>query len=254
MVGVCILKKHRKGNNPIMFLGAENIMGALEMYRMIWISGRFGGHKTALAYMIAKTFLDRGYFLVSNSRSVWSDSFHQVNLDQNNHLHSVILLDEGGLYFKASRQVEQIASYAAKMDCIYIIPSFWPPAKAAQIINIQPVISLKAAGLPVIVYRWRIDLGQTKEKGFFIWWNPAEIYGIYSRQDPGDDPDEIIKFLVDRTDEYRKRYGRKPTDGIFTLESISEADQIMEAAEIMAESSNDLSAVLDRKSKRRRPF
>lgn len=234
-----------------MFWNAEPILGVLDMYRLIWISGRFGGHKTALAFQIAKRYLERGYHLATNSRSVWADPFDTIKLDDKNQLKSVVILDEGGLYFKNGRQVEQIAAYAAKMDCVYIIPSFWPPTRAAQIINIQPVVSLKAAGLPVIFYKWRVDIGSFRDKGFFAWINPSEIYGVYSRQDPGDDPDEIVQFLVDRAGEFRERYGRK-SNQIFTLESISEGDQFEEAASTIAASADAMATVFSRNGKRRR--
>lgn len=234
-----------------MFVNAEPILGVLDMYRLIWISGRFGGHKTALAFQIAQRYLERGYKLATNSRCIWADPFDNIQLNEHNQLHSVIILDEGGLYFKSGRQVEQIAAYAAKMDVLYIIPSFWPPTKAAQIINIQPVVSLKAAGLPVIFYKWSVSIGSFKDKGFFIWINPSEIYGVYSRQDPGDDPDEIVQFLVDRANEYRSRYGRKNTE-VFTMEDISEGDRIEEAALVIAESADTMSSVFGRGNKRRR--
>lgn len=233
-----------------MFINAEPILGVLDMYRLIWISGRFGGHKTALAFQIAKRYLEKGYKLATNSRSVWADPFDTIQLNDKNQLHSVVILDEGGLYFKTGRQVEQIAAYAAKMDVVYIIPSFWPPTKAAQIINIQPVVSLKASGIPAIIYKWRVDIGSFKDKGFFIWLNPQEIYGTYSRQDPGDDPDEIVQFLVDRSGEYRKRYGRK-TNEIFSLEDISEGDRIEEAAMVFADSADSIATVFSRRGKRR---
>lgn len=234
-----------------MFIGAEQILGILDSYRLIWISGRPGGHKTALAFMIAKRFLESGYRLVTNSRSVWADDLKDVDLDHNNHLHSVVLLDEGGLYFKASRQIEEIASYVAKMDQIFIIPSFWAPAKIAQAINIQPVVSLKATGLPIIVYKWRVDVGATKDKGIFFWWDPKEIYGVYSRQDPGEDPEEIIKFLISKKDQYRKRYGRKTSDEVFKLETVSEAEQFMEAAQIMEATTSDFATLSHRSHKKR---
>lgn len=235
-----------------MLINAQSIVGVLDMYRIIWISGRFGGHKTALAYMIAKNYLEKGYRLATNSRTVWADPLDKIQLNESNQLHAVVLLDEGGLYFKSSRQIEQIAAYAAKMDCIYIIPSFWPPTKAAQIVNIQPVVSLKATGIPIIVYKWTVKIGQFKENGWFFWWDPKEIYGIYSRQDPGDDPEDIIAFLVERANEYRVRYGRKRNDDLSGLETITEADKILEASEIISSATGDLSSVLGRKNKRRR--
>jgi len=234
-----------------MFINADPILGVLDMYRLIWISGRFGGHKTALAFKIAERYLQKGYYLATNSKCVWGDDLKDINLNQNNQLHAVVVLDEGGLYFKSSKQIEQIAAYAAKMDVVYIIPSFFPPTKAAQVINIQPVVSLKATGLPIIVYKWRIDIGSFKEKGWFLWIYPNEIYGIYSRQDPGDDPDLIIEWLIDQSDEYRRRYGREPNK-VLNLEAITEGDKILEASEIMASSADEFSSVLARKNSKRR--
>lgn len=234
------------------FINAESILGVLDMYRLIWISGRFGGHKTALAFKIAERYLKKGYKLATNSRSIWADDLDSIRLNEKNQLKAVCILDEGGLYFKAGRQVEQIAAYAAKMDVVYIIPSFWPPTKAAQIINIQPVVSLKATGLPVIIYKWRVDIGQFKEKGWFAWWNPSEIYGIYSRQDPGEEPERIVKFLVDRSNEYRKRYGRNTTDEVFKLDTISEAEQIIEASEVIAGAAGDFASVFEGRNRKRR--
>jgi hypothetical protein len=233
-----------------MFINAGTVFGIIDMYRLVWIGGKFGGHKTAIAFAISEMFLKKGYRLVTNCRCVWGDDLEKVQLDQDNHLHAVVLLDEGGMYFKASRQIEQISNYAAKMDCIYLIPSHSPPAKAAQIITIQPIISLKATGIPLIIYTWRVEIGSFKDKGSFGWWNPAEIYGVYSRQDPGDDPEAIINFLVKRAGQYRAKYGRKEHD-IFNLATLTEADKIQEAAEIISSSASDLSTVLSRKSKRK---
>ena len=235
-----------------MFINAQPILGVLDMYRIVWISGRFGGHKTALAFQIAKTYLERGYNLVTNSRSVWADDINDVTLNNDNQLHSVVILDEGGLYFKSSKQIEMIASYAAKMDVVYLIPSFWPPTRSAQIINIQPVISLKATGLPIIVYKWTIKIGHFKDNGWFLWWNPKEIYGIYSRQDPGDDPESIIEFLIKNTEEFRRRYGRKASNKLLELEAISEGDKILEASEVIAASADSMSSIPKRKRRKRR--
>ena len=235
-----------------MFIGAGSILGVLDMYRLIWISGRFGGHKTALSFKIAERYLEQGYNLITNSRCVWADNMDQVKLNEHNQLHSVIVLDEGGLYFKSGRQVEQIAAYAAKMDCIYIIPSFFPPTKTAQVVTIQPVISLKATGLPVIIYKWAVNIGSFKERGWFAWIKPQEIYGIYSRQDPGDDPDEIINFLSVRSDEFRNRYGRKSSNQLFQMETITEGDKFLEAADEIAGSFDSLETILSRKGRNRR--
>ncbi len=232
-----------------MFINATPVLSILEMYRLIWISGRFGGHKTALSFKIAEDYLKRGYRLITNSKSVWNDEIENTQLDENGHLKTVVILDEGGLYFKASKQIEQIASYAAKMDVIYIIPSFWPPARMAQVINIQPIISLKSAGIPAIIYKWRVDLGGFHDKGWFVWVNPAEVYGIYSRQDPGSDPETIIRFLTQRTTEYRKRYGHE--DSLSKLVEVKPEDIIAESIENFSTAAEQLETISWRKNRGR---
>ena len=173
-------------------INATPLLGVIQSYRLLWILGKPGGHKTSLSYKFAQEFLEQGYRLITNNRTIWADDYHNVKLNEHNQLKAVINLYEGGLYFKSSRQIENIASYAAKMDCIYFFPSFWPPPKAAQVIRVQPVVSLRATGIPIIIYSYLIDQGGFHDKGWFLLTFPQEIYCIYSRQDPGEDPCEIV--------------------------------------------------------------
>lgn len=236
-----------------MLVNADILLQAIQSYRLVWLSGRFSGGKTSGAYRIAQEFLEQGYRLITNNMCVWADKFEKVQLlDESNHLKSVVILDEGGQYFKSSKQIEMIASYAAKMDCIYLIPSFFPPTRTAQVIIIQPVFNLKAAGLPVIVYRWRVKVGSFEDKGNFFWINPQEIYGVYSRQDPGDNASQIIEFLLQRTQEFRSRYGRGE-DRIPELEGIDqEAEAFAEAVAGLESAAEQIASVRIRKTGRRR--
>jgi len=220
-----------------MLINADVFLATVVSYRLVWISGRFGGGKTSLAYRIAQEFLERDYRLVTNNKSVWSDPIESIQLDENNHLKAVIILDEGGLWFKSSKQIEMVASYAAKMDCIYLLPSFWPPTRAAQVLVVQPIFNFKRAGIPVVFYRWRVKIGSFEDKGFFIWWRPEEIYGIYSRQDPGDTGAEIVEFLIKRTEEFRERYGRGGSDSIQAMEVTSE--------DILSDAVNEFATAID---------
>jgi hypothetical protein len=233
------------------FINAEPFFGILQSYRLIWICGKFGGHKTALAVSMSEIFLKQGYRLVTNCRTVWADDMENVKLDKDGHLKAVVMLDEGGLYFKTSRQIEEIASYAAKMDCIYMIPSFWPPTRAAQVLTVQPLFSLKPAGLPVIVYKWRADLGGWHDKGYFVWLFPQEVYGIYSRKDPGARPEKIIDFLIERKNEYRKRYDRETDNSVSNLEAIQPEDIFADSVSNLAATVDEFAAVSTRKRGRR---
>ena len=165
-----------------------SVMGAITNYRLVWIGGRFSGGKTSLAFAIAAYYGDFGYRIITNCQSVWADDPQKVKLlEQGNdagHLKAVILLDEGGIEFETNKQVSEISAYAAKMDMIFLVPSFNPPARKFQVLSIQPVWNLKPVGIPYIHYKWTVQLGSFKEEGSFGWWFPQEVFVVYSRQDP----------------------------------------------------------------------
>jgi hypothetical protein len=190
-----------------MLIGAGSFIGQLACYRLCWLRGKFSGGKTSFAYRMAYEFLKRGYRLATNNLCVWADDLRQVELDpETGHLKAFVVLDEGGLAFKANAQIEEIAAFAAKMDCVYLIPSFFAPTRAARVITCQALFSLKPTGIPLIVYRWDAKEGSFHDGGFFFWWAPSEIYGVYSRQDPGSDSSELVDFLSYRTQEYKARF------------------------------------------------
>lgn len=228
-------------------IGASSLLGIIKSYRLVWIGGRFGGHKTSLAYKISETFLKDGYKLITNNRSVWADPLDTVDyqkIDNDYILKSVVLLDEGGLFFKSTRQVEMIASFARKMDCIYVIPSFWPPVRSAQVLTIQPIFNFKSAGLPLIAYKWRVKLGAFADSGYFFWWWPNEIYGIYDTKDPGEYAGEIVQFLIDKTEEYNKLYnrGRSDINSLSELEATNE-ELLQDAVSGFAEAADTIAAI-----------
>lgn len=232
-----------------MLINAEPVLSAIDGYRLVWIAGRVGGHKTSLAYMIAKRYLERGYRLITNTKCVWSDNIENLTLDENGQLKAVVVFDEGGLYFSSPAQVKTIAAYLAKMDIVVIMPSFWAPSTAAQVITIQPLWNLKATGLPFVLYRWQVKIQSFKDKGYFGWVYPNEIYGLYSRQDPGDDPAALVKFLTKQTTEYRKFHGYSKNN-IPVMEE-TESDLLLEVAAQFQEAAGSIEAVSKRKSRRR---
>lgn len=246
--------------------GGSQVLGLIQEYRLCWICGRFSGGKTSLAYRLAYDWLRRGYRLVTTNASVWGEPYENVKLQGDPpKLRAVVILDEGGLYFKASAQIEQVAAFAAKMDCIYLIPSFFPPSKAAQVVTVQPVFGFRAAGIPLIVYTWRTKLGAFDDRGYFIWWRPSEIYGVYSRQDPGAQPDEIVEWLIDKSEEYqawfRAKYDRKErkntirgVDVTWGASGSSGLDIIADAASAFADAADTISvnASISRRGRRRK--
>lgn len=229
-------------------IGAAQFLRTVESYRLLWIAGKFGGGKTSLAFYMSEPWLKRGYRLITNGKCVWADRLDTMEfVDADGHLKAIVVLDEGGLEFKASSQVETIAAYAAKMDVIYLLPSFWPPVRRAQVVTAQPLFSFHTIGIPLIVYRWDVQLKGFKDGGYFYWWKPQEIYGIYSRQDPGEIASDIVEFLAQKSEDYRRLHGRKNRLSKMATDT---DDLLLEAANTFAEAADTLS-VPERKRGRR---
>lgn len=230
-----------------MLLNADEMYPIIEAYRLCWISGRFGGHKTSLAFYLAKHWLDHGYRLITNAASVWSDDLDSTLLNEQNKLHAVLILDEGGLDFKQSKQIEMIASYARKMDMLYILPSYSEPTRSARVVTIQSVWTLQSIGIPLVVYKWNVHLAEQRTHGFFMWLLPSEIYGIYDTLDPGQECSEIIAWVIARKEEFLKRYGRERKYNLPEVESgggsAVDFDSFVAASESLAGALEDMPAI-----------
>jgi len=243
-------------------INGNQIVELVRAYRLCWISGKYSGGKTSFAFYLAKKYLREGYRLLTNNQCIWNDPIKELELFPADHpkhanlLRAVVILDEGGLYFESGKQVKQIAAYSAKMDCIYIIPSFFPPAPQVQVLTIQPIFGFQSAGLPIIVYQWKVRINQFKDGGWFAWVLPQEIYGVYSRQDPGADPERLVEFLTRRVRDFRARMGHGSQGNRDTFSAlgaqVSEADLLRDAVQAITETSHTIEAVSARSSKSRR--
>lgn len=211
-----------------MLVNAGSLLWMCKSYRIIYIRGRFGGGKTSIAVRLyAELAKSDNYRLISNTNCIWRDRTEDVTLGDDNMLHSVVILDEGGLYFEDEALLKKFMAYCAKMDIIVLIPSFWPPANKAQVVTVQPLFSVGT--LPIKVYQWTVRIGSWKESGKFLWVNPEEIYGVYSRQDPGDTATDIVKHLVNQSNEFRRRFGKK--DAFTTISELLSEDQVSSMGE-----------------------
>ena len=198
------------------FLAAQVAFATLHGYRMVWIPGAFGNGKTLLAMGIyAQYFQPRGYRLISNTRSIWTEEdLFSVRMDENGHLKAFILIDEGGQYFTEGDDIRELLRNPRKMDYVLCFPSFHPPHRSAQIYQMQPTWSFRSAGIPLINYDWYVKIGQYKTKGSFKWVLFQEMYGTYSSQNPGASPATIRKWLSAQNALFRERFGYDDEDDI----------------------------------------
>ena len=196
-----------------MLIGYDKFRFILTSYRIVWIGGYTGSHKTSLAFYMARDLLERGYKLVTNCPCVWADDMEKIEW-QGKHLKTVVVLDEGGLGLKMKRQLEEMCSYVNKMNIVLIIPSYWEPTPAAQRVTVQSIFGFPDLGIPLRCFKWTVKQMSFRDSGWFYWWKPSEVYGVYSRQDPGAKMDGIYNWLLDKVGEFRTKFGYGSEDAM----------------------------------------
>lgn len=221
---------------------ADEFLGLLQDMRVVHIAGRTGGYKSGLAVRLFPPFAERGYRLVSNMSCVWNTPLDEWSLCEDGMLHTMLIIDEGGLYLDSRYAVRQLTAYLSKLDMILVVPSYEQPHKRARTIQVRPIFRLFHMGIPLVVYRWSMrPEGQRKEdRGFFGWLNPQEVFGVYSRQDPGDDLDEIMATIATRANERKAHYGHKIKQN--SLRTVSLVESVGGAAEWLSDIEDEIEA------------
>lgn len=209
------------------FMGAQVAFATLHGYRMCWLPGAYGNGKTLMAVAVyAMYFKQRGYKLVSNLQTVWTEpDLEAVQLDDKGHLKAFILIDEGGQYFTGGNMIRELTRNPRKMDYIFCFPSFHDPHRKAQVFQIQPIWSYRSAGIPYIRYQWSVRIGHYKASGQFGWFGFQEMFGVYSSSSPGDSPAKIRKWLEQRTREFRASWGYDEEDDILDQQENVRSDE-----------------------------
>ncbi len=190
-----------------MLINADTIIRVVRQTRQAWICGYTGSYKTSLAYRLAYEFvLKRKYVrhIFSNNHSVWADNIEN-QVDQ---IDGVVIIDEGGAYIEGKKEVTNFKWLAEKLNVIYLVPSNEEPPVNFRQVRIEPMWTIYDSGIPLIVYRWETKKGGKKDHGFFGWWKPSEIYGVYSRQDPGDDTTKLLQEVNRITRNFFEKFGR----------------------------------------------
>lgn len=248
------------------FMGGQVAFATVHGWRMVWMPGAYGKGKTLLAVgMYALYFRKRGYRLVSNLQTIWTEpDIWKVDMDADGKLKAFILVDEGGQFFKDSDDLEDMLRNPRKMDYILCFASFHPPARMAQILQVQPIWDYRSAGIPYIRYQWRAKIGQFKTQGQFGWAFFQEMFGTYSSSSPAGTPGQIRKWIIQRNTEYRKRWGYDDEDyaldrqegrssGGYRDENLNRVVRSIERSIVsLDEETDELEAVVTRKTGRRK--
>lgn len=181
-------------------LNAQLVKRMAVNYRFMWLAGRYGGGKTALAYRLAYDLvLNHGYrYILSNVKSVWNDEPEQVQLRaEGNALKAdaVLILDEGGEFIASRAEAKQWLAALRKLNVVILLPSVLPPAHDVRFLEVRRLWNGNSIGLPLWHYHCYLESGSISEKISFAWVNPQEIYGIYDTDGYPTDANEILDYV-----------------------------------------------------------
>lgn len=164
-------------------------------YRIVWLSGRFGGGKTLLAFVIAYLLLNKYglRYLFSNCLSVWNDDPNTMKLREGRLCDAALVLDEAGEFLESPSDVKSWVSFFRKTNLILLLPSVRPPHHSVRFLTVQRILNLKVIGLPIWIYRWDLDSGANTEYGYFTLLFPERMFGVYDTDGFPEDADILLQ-------------------------------------------------------------
>jgi hypothetical protein len=248
-----------------MLLNGDMVLSYLQMYRICWIGGRFGGGKTALAFRLAYELVASGRFryLISNVDSVWRDDLAAVKPRyEGNRMFAdcVVVLDEGGLFLKTGTDAEKYLAFLRKFNICIIIPSVQPPASRVKFMSVQMIFNGYSLGLPFWMYKLVLSYMASKEVDYFTWLNPTEVFGVYDTGGVPTDDAGIGDWLVDFTNEAQQRAGYVPKVASYPFvdaptsaaaAASRQAERVVEDLDEVFAGLQDLSVSLKKQARRR---
>lgn len=167
-------------------LNLAQFIPMVQGFRIVHIDGRMGGGKTSLAFALAGELLERKFvrYCVSNIPNVWNTrpKDMKIRYDDNGNpkLDAVVIIDEAGDIMPTSRDAQRFIFGLRKLNVILLLPSFIEPSSIVRIMRIERIFNAQVVGLPAWAYKWSIKKGATRDDGYFLWWRPSEIFGIYN--------------------------------------------------------------------------
>lgn len=169
----------------------------LTLFRTLWISGRYGGGKTALSVWLALELVKQGYAssIVTNTELLFASPVDVLRADQIHDMQDcAVILDEAWLLLPmgaSSGKVQEWLAYLRKNNQHVILPSVLPLARQVSNFVIERSFNGMGIGLPFWLYTYQLrsaSIGKSKpDTGRFMWYKPSRSFGLYDhRARPGD--------------------------------------------------------------------
>ncbi len=159
----------------IVFLDTDFLPMLLNV-RVLWLAGRYGGGKTALASILAAWLWWRGYVknVVANYPLKFADPNPRPPLTE-----SAIVLDEAWQFARDSQAVFRYAGFMRKLGNFLLLPSVFPPHPRLSFFWTERVFNAYIVAIPAWIFRWNLQRLSHRERGYFAVLNPHAIFEMY---------------------------------------------------------------------------
>jgi hypothetical protein len=164
----------------------------ITQFRTVWLAGRYGGGKTALAVELATQLVEEKFAdkIVSNLPLNVGGRLTVIKKgDIADIKDAVLLLDEGWQELEigsSQKAVKEWLAYLRKQNHYVLLPSVLSLAKEVSRYTIERRYNLLQLGLPYWVYQWRLITGTYTKKdtqhGWIYWGSPTNIFGAYDTE------------------------------------------------------------------------
>jgi len=175
----------------------DSVLRYLTLFRTCWISGRYGGGKTALAIWLSLELVKRGYAdkIVTNTELTFMQPSDTIRADQCHEVQDcAVILDEAWLLLPqgaSNKQSQEWLAYLRKNNQHILLPSVLPLARQVSNFIVERWFNGLAVGLPLWGYSYQLKaagIGKQKaEMASFYWYRPSRVFKLYDHTArPGD--------------------------------------------------------------------
>jgi len=232
----------------------DGFFGQLDSERVVSISGGLGDGKTLLAFTLAERYLRRGYRLASNVTNVWADDLDSIEMLPDGGRRCVLLLDEGGQYFRSMKSSGAVSAFARKLDMFVIIPSKREPhvELCDLLITLKKDLRRNYA-IPAYLWDWVNQGGRKSTHGVMVEVDRKGYFGIYDTLDPGGKAEALVARVESWAKEFHDLYGKKyDLSDMAGSGGDNEGDESAAALVGVSREIRESLAVLEQGSKRRK--
>jgi hypothetical protein len=162
------------------------------LFRTLWLAGRYGGGKTALAVYLAAELVSNKFAstIVSNLPLDLGVSGTVIKKgDIAEITDAVLLLDEGWQELEvgaSNKAIKEWLAYLRKQNHFVLMPSVLALARQVSIFTVERRFNGLPFGVPYWFYQWRLTTGlQTKKRSDrgWLWWHyPQRMFGSYDTE------------------------------------------------------------------------